>query len=272
MLLINNIINWYELPEYNCCHRNPYPPIHSVLNFNLNNQVSRAQIQINDHLDHSAFKKVSSSAPLAPFSAEAGISTAPFDKIVRLFRLRCKKDKNLSTNIYNWTSSSWRKKSSRNRSSLSLLFPKAKNFSKLKKKLLRKLNLIRRRCRFVIILEKRWIAVAIRTNRIMPKVCAVTATIETEDLKSLGSAVTKNFTQLECAKIATLTTITAKEGNNYAKFKEKRRNNWGWRRKQEMKTCKLVAKIQKTKKNDTIKLVSGYHSHICWLRVWILKS
>ena len=39
-----------------------------------------------------------------------------------------------------------------------------------------------------------------------------------------------------------------------------------------MKPCKLVAKIQKTKKNDTIKLVSGYHSHICWLRVWILKS
>lgn len=62
----------------------------------------------------------------------------------------------------------------------------------------------------------------IRTSHITPKACAVTAIIETEGSKSLGVAVTPNFTQLECAKTATLMITIARKGKNSAKFKERR--------------------------------------------------
>lgn len=37
----------------------------------------------------------------------------------------------------------------------------------------------------------------------MPKVCAVTATINMEELKNHGIAITTNYMLLECAKYAT---------------------------------------------------------------------
>lgn len=46
----------------------------------------------------------------------------------------------------------------------------------------------------------------------MQKDCVIIVIINMEELRNHGTALTRSFTQPECAKIATLTTTTGKRG------------------------------------------------------------
>lgn len=61
---------------------------------------------------------------------------------------------------------------------------------------------------------KRELHVAMMKKVTMPKECVQTAITSTGGLRSPGTALTKNFTRVVCAKIATSTVIIRRKGKS----------------------------------------------------------
>jgi len=82
----------------------------------------------------------------------------------------------------------------------------------------------KRKCSIIDNVERKLITVDMKIEVTMPKVCALTATIATEESKDHGTAPTKNYMLLECVKTAILTITTAKRGKKSTKLMTKLEN------------------------------------------------